>query len=68
MAELLLPRNSRVVNGRVYKAPPDARNIRVFKIYRFDPDGAENPRLDTYEVDMDSCGPMVLDALRSIRP
>ena len=68
MAELFLPRNSQVgKHGRVYKAPADAKNIRVFKIYRFDPDGAENPRLDTYEVDMDSCGPMVLDALIKIK-
>jgi succinate dehydrogenase / fumarate reductase, iron-sulfur subunit len=32
-------------------------------IYRYDPDSDENPRLDTFEVDLDDCGPMVLDAL-----
>ena len=31
------------------------------------PDDAENPRLDTYEIDMDDCGPMVLDALIKIK-
>jgi succinate dehydrogenase / fumarate reductase, iron-sulfur subunit len=68
MAELTLPRNSVVSkHGRVYKAPAGARNVRVFKVYRYDPDGAENPRLDSYEVDMDSCGPMVLDALIKIK-
>ena len=34
---------------------------------RYDPDSGENPRVDTYEVDMDSCGPMVLDALIKIK-
>ena len=48
MAEFSLPANSKVrKDGRVFKAPPGAKNVRVFKIYRFDPDSAENPRLDT---------------------
>jgi succinate dehydrogenase / fumarate reductase, iron-sulfur subunit len=68
MAEFRLPANSRVrKDGRVFKAPAGAKNVRVFKIYRFDPDSAENPRLDAFEVDMDSCGPMVLDALIKIK-
>src|SRR5487761_2131866 len=68
MAEFSLPANSKIQkDGRVFKAPEGARNVRVFKIYRFDPDVAGNPRLDTYEIDMDSCGPMVLDALIKIK-
>ena len=57
MAEFSLPANSKIrKDGHVFKAPPGAKNVRVFKIYRFDPDSAENPRLDTYEVDMDAAG------------
>ncbi len=68
MAEFRLPANSVVrKHGRVFKAPAGAKNVRVFKIYRYDPDSTENPRLDTYEIDMDSCGPMVLDALIKIK-
>lgn len=37
------------------------------KIYRYDPDATENPRMDTYEIDLDQCGPMVLDALIKIK-
>ena len=37
--------------------------MRSFKIYRWDPDGGQNPRTDIYAIDMDACGPMVLDAL-----
>jgi len=51
----------------VFKAPAGTKNVRVFKIYRFDPDSTENPRLDSYEVDMGNCGPMVLDALIKIK-
>src|ERR1700680_1440999 len=68
MAEFSLPANSKVrKDGRVFKAPAGAKNVRVFRIYRFDPDSAENPRLDSYEIDMDACGPMVLDALIKIK-
>src|SRR3984885_2794910 len=68
MTEFFLPPNSKPrKDGRVYKAPSEAKNVRVFKIYRFDPDAKENPRLDTYEVDMDHCGPIVLDALIKIK-
>ncbi|MDA8249855.1 MAG: succinate dehydrogenase iron-sulfur subunit [Rhodospirillales bacterium] len=41
--------------------------MRAFRIYRWDPDSGENPRTDTYEVDLDDCGPMVLDALIKIK-
>ncbi len=68
MAEFSLPANSKVrKDGRVFKAPVGAKNVRSFKIYRFDPDSSENPRLDTYDLDMDECGPMVLDALIKIK-
>ena len=38
MAKFSLPANSKVrKDGRVFKAPAGAKNVRVFKIYRFDP-------------------------------
>src|SRR5580704_8604116 len=68
MAEFSLPANSKVrKDGRVFKAPAGAKNVRVFKIYRYDPDSDANPRLDRYEIDMSTCGPMVLDALIKIK-
>ena len=66
MAEFRLPRNSTVQAGRLHAAP-NAKRPRRFSIYRYDPDGSANPRLDTYEVDMAACGPMVLDALIKIK-
>jgi len=68
MADIFLPPGSRInKNGKQYKAAADARKPRAFRIYRFDPDSGENPRIDTYELDMAACGPMVLDALIKIK-
>jgi succinate dehydrogenase / fumarate reductase, iron-sulfur subunit len=68
MAEFLLPPDSRVnPDGREHRAPGGAKKPRTFRIYRFDPDSGENPRVDSYEVDMAACGPMVLDALIKIK-
>ena len=67
MVEFSLPRNSKVTKGKYQKASKDARNIRKFHVYRWNPDDDKNPQLDTFEVDMDECGPMVLDALIAIK-
>jgi len=67
MAELFLPPNSTVKVGKTYSASADASRVKRFVIYRWDPDSGENPRTDTYELDLDQCGPMVLDALIKIK-
>jgi succinate dehydrogenase / fumarate reductase, iron-sulfur subunit len=67
MAQFRLPQNSKVRPGRTYPAPAGAARIRTFRIYRFDPETGDNPRLDAYAVDIASCGPMVLDALIKIK-
>ena len=67
MAEFRLPPNSRIRKGKHFAAAGGASNTRQFAVYRYDPDRADNPRVDTYEVDMDNCGPMVLDALIKIK-
>ena len=67
MAELTLPANSKPTTGKTWKAAAGVKNIKTFKIYRWDPDTGANPRIDSYEVDMDSCGPMILDAIIKIK-
>jgi succinate dehydrogenase / fumarate reductase iron-sulfur subunit len=67
MATFTLPKNSTIQPGQTHKAPAGAKNVRAFKIYRWDPDAGENPRTDTYEIDLEQCGPMVLDALIKIK-
>jgi succinate dehydrogenase / fumarate reductase iron-sulfur subunit len=54
---------SRIGRGKTWQAPAAATRVKIFEIYRYDPDSSENPRVDTFEVDLDDCGPMVLDAL-----
>lgn len=83
MAEFTLPKNSKVQKGKHFAVQASAsvagaggagatpskggKNVRTFKVYRWNPDDSANPRTDTYEVDLDSCGPMVLDALIKIK-
>ena len=67
MAEFALPANSKVKSGTTYKATEDAKRVKTFKIYRYDPDTGDNPRMDSYEIYLDECGPMVLDSLMKIK-
>lgn len=67
MVELALPKNSQVKKGRKHPAPEGAKRTRTFRVYRYDPEAGGNPRWDEYKVDLDQCGPMVLDALIAIR-
>ena len=41
--------------------------MKKFSIYRWDPDSGDKPRMQDYDIDMDECGPMVLDALIKIK-
>lgn len=67
MAKFTLPANSVIKKGRQVNQVEGAKRVKKFKIYRWDPDTEANPRMDVYEVDLDSCGPMVLDALIKIK-
>lgn len=67
MVELTLPKNSKIGKGKVWPKPEGATNLRAFKVYRYSPEAGGNPRWDTYWLDMDKCGPMVLDVLLYIK-
>ena len=67
MVELTLPRNSKITSkGRVHKAKADGGDTRTVKVYRYDPDDGENPRVDSYQVDVTGVS-MVLDLLIKIK-
>ena len=66
MAEFRLPKNSRITKGRTFPAE-EGKRLKTFKIYRYDPDAGHNPRIDSYTIDLDKTGPMVLDALIRIK-
>jgi len=68
MAEFALPKNSKInKNGAVHKCASGGANVKTFRIYRWNPDDGQNPRMDSYELNLDECGPMVLDALIKIK-
>ena len=67
MAEFTLPPKSKVKPGNKHSVAGGATRKKTFNVYRWDPDSGENPRLDSYEIDLDKCGPMVLDALIYIK-
>ena len=68
MVELTLPQEFQGQSrASATRRAPGAKHVREFKVYRYDPETGENPRWDTYDVDLDSCGPMVLDALIAIK-
>lgn len=67
MVELALPKNSRVTKGVTHKTKGEVNTPRQVEVYRWNPDNPENPQIDTYVIDMDDCGPMVLDALIKIK-
>src|SRR5690606_33863335 len=67
MAEFTLPANSKIGPGKTWPKPQGAAKTKTFRVYRWTPDDGYNPRVDSYEVDLDRCGPMVLDALIKIK-
>lgn len=67
MVQMTLPKNSIVKKGKTWPKPVNAENLTEFQIYRWSPDDGENPHIDTYYVDRDACGPMILDGLLYIK-
>lgn len=67
MVQFILPKKSWVNPGKKINAAEGATRTKTFKIYRWSPDDDQNPRVDKYTIDLDKCGPMVLDALIYIK-
>ena len=62
-----LNRRSRMRDGKRWPKPKDAAAPLELSVYRYDPDQDDSPRIDTYTVDTERCGPMLLDALIHIK-
>ena len=69
MVQLSLPKNSQIRTGKTWDKPTGNGNAdwREFHIYRWNPDDSANPSVDTYHIDLNECGPMVLDGLFKIK-
>ena len=66
MTRISLPANSKFTNGNYYKGN-NLKKLKKINVYRWDPDKKINPTVDTFEIDLDKCGQMVLDALILIK-
>ena len=62
MVQLTLPKNSTISTGKTWNEKGKGKRWKKFRIYRWNPEDGHNPRLDSYWIDLDDCGPMVLDA------
>ena len=62
-----IARNAPIGLGRLFAAPPGAADVRTFRVFRWNPDDGGEPRIDSFEVELASCAPMVLDALIKIK-
>ena len=67
MVQFNLPQSSKIEVGKYYKDKTNSKNLKKVNVYRWDPSTKQNPRVDTFEVDMDNCGPKVLDILFKIK-
>ena len=67
MAQFTLPKNSKVKQGKTFPLDGNVTRKKTLRVYRWDPDAGDNPRMDTYEVDLEKCGQMVLDALIHVK-
>ena len=67
MVQFTLPANSKVKKGIEHPVKDISEKPKKIIIYRWNPEDNKNPRLDSYEIDLKKCGPMVLDALMKIK-
>lgn len=67
MAEFTLPKNSKIGKGKTIDVANGATRTKTFNVYRWEPDSGENPCMDTFILDLDKFGPMVLDAIIYIK-
>ncbi|HAJ48038.1 MAG TPA: succinate dehydrogenase iron-sulfur subunit, partial [Alphaproteobacteria bacterium] len=72
MVQLTLPQNSQIRGGKTWPAAKTGegkkpKRAKQFRVYRWNPEDGKNPSVDTYTIDLDQCGPMVLDALIKIK-
>ena len=67
MVQFNLPQNSKILKGQYFKDKTGSSNLKIVHVYRWNPEKNENPREDTFEVNLDTCGNKVLDILNKIK-
>ena len=67
MVQFALPKNSKINPGKYHRSSNGNKNLKKFKVYRWNPEDGKNPSIDTFELNLNDCGPMILDALIKIK-
>ena len=67
MLKNIVKTTNSVINTNKINSIKKIRNLKTFKIYRFNPDKDTKPYYNSYEIDTTKCGPMGLDALIKIK-
>ncbi|KAE9549592.1 hypothetical protein FO519_007188 [Halicephalobus sp. NKZ332] len=57
-----------IIGLRAASTKAKGARVKTFEIYRYNPDNVgSKPTMQKYDIDLDKCGPMVLDALIKIK-
>jgi succinate dehydrogenase (ubiquinone) iron-sulfur subunit len=54
-------------SAAITTAPMKQKLFKEFQVYRWSPEGEDKPKYASYQVDINSCGPMMLDVLNKIK-
>jgi len=49
------------------EAEPKPARVKTFEVYRWNPEDGKKPHMQEYKVNLNECGPMILDALIKIK-
>jgi len=64
----VLQKAAAVRGAQTAAATSEEKRMKKITVYRYNPEKkGEKPRMQTYEVDLNKCGPMILDALIKIK-
>jgi len=55
------------LNAAFSVAAAKPSKMKTFKIYRWNPESGKGPEVKNYDIDLNACGPMMLDALIKIK-
>ncbi|MDD2863387.1 MAG: succinate dehydrogenase iron-sulfur subunit [Methylococcales bacterium] len=67
MVEFALPKNSVVTKADSPSPSSKGKDFQRVEIYRWNPESGANPHIDTFDIQKDECGSMILDVLLKIK-
>ena len=66
MVQFALPENSKILKGNYYKDKTGSKNLKKVNVYRWNPDDGKNPRIDTFEIDLNKMTVRLNDKYKKI--